>query len=57
MSSRIMAIGMSSRQVNCNRFASSNGDKRSIERRGYNDRIGDDGWPDKQRHPAYVKRF
>jgi hypothetical protein len=38
--------------------ACHNGDKRSIERRGYNNRIGEDGLPiDKVNHPAYVKRF
>jgi hypothetical protein len=38
--------------------ACHDGDKRSIERRGYNNRIGEDGWPiDKVHHPAYVKRF
>jgi hypothetical protein len=60
MSSRIMAIGISLGQVNWNRFCVEchNGDKHSSERRGYNDRISDNGWPiDKQRHPFYVKRF
>jgi 5-methylcytosine-specific restriction enzyme A len=34
-----------------------NNTKRGIERRGYDRRVGLDGWPTDDRHPAYAKRF